>query len=73
MANGQKDESRAADVIRNWIRTRYTIEFLGTCEMIHTPNFTLSASEWIDKTNAIGIIVKKGRYVWDDSQAIARS
>lgn len=26
------------------------------------PNFVLSASEWIEKTNAIGIIVKKGRY-----------
>ena len=79
MANGKHDESRAADVIKNWIRTRYTIEFLGTWEMIHNPNFkvvefdhfkmqaglpsfTLSASEWIEKTNAIGIIVKKGRY-----------
>ena len=79
MANGKHDESRAADVIKNWIRTRYTIEFLGTWEMIHNPNFkvvefdhfkmqaglpsfTLSASEWLEKTNAIGIIVKKGRY-----------
>ena len=79
MANGKQDESRAADVIKNWIRTRYTIEFLGTWEMIHNPNFkvvefdhfrmraglpnfTLSASEWIERTNAIGIIVKKGRY-----------
>ena len=79
MANGKQDESRAADVIKNWIRTRYTIEFLGTWEMIHNPhfkvvefdhfrmqaglpNFTLSASEWIEKTNAIGIIVKRGRY-----------
>ena len=26
------------------------------------PSFVLSASEWIEKTNAIGIIVKKGRY-----------
>jgi hypothetical protein len=26
------------------------------------PNFVLSVSEWIDKTNAIGIIVKKGKY-----------
>ena len=26
------------------------------------PNFVMSASEWIEKTNAIGIIVKKGRY-----------
>ena len=71
--------SRAADVIKNWIRTRYTIEFLGTWEMIHNPNFkvvefdhfrmqaglpsfVMSVSEWIEKTNAIGIIVKKGRY-----------
>ena len=80
MAIGKQDESRAADVIiKNWIRTRYAIEFLGTWETIHNPNFkvvefdhfkmqaglpsfTLSASEWIEKTNAIGIIVKKGRY-----------
>ena len=27
------------------------------------PNFTLSASEWIERTNAIGIIVKQGRSV----------
>ena len=26
------------------------------------PNFVVSVSEWIEKTNAIGIIVKKGRY-----------
>jgi hypothetical protein len=25
-------------------------------------NFALSASEWIEKTNAVGIIVKKGKY-----------
>ena len=79
MANGKQSESRAADIIKNWIRTRYTIEFLGTWEMIHNPNFkvvefdhfrmqaglpnfVMSASEWIEKTNAIGIIVKKGRY-----------
>jgi hypothetical protein len=26
------------------------------------PSFVLSASEWIEKTNATGIIVKKGKY-----------
>lgn len=26
------------------------------------PSFVLSASEWIERTKAIGIIVKKGRY-----------
>ncbi len=39
MANGKDGESRAADIIKNWIRTRYTIEFLGTWEMIHNPDF----------------------------------
>ena len=79
MANGKLSESRAADIIKNWIRTRYTIEFLGTWEMIHNPyfnvvefdhfrklaglpSFVMSVSEWIEKTNATGIIVKKGRY-----------
>lgn len=79
MASAKEGDSRAADVIKNWIRSRYTIEFLGTWEVIHNPNFkvvefdhfrksaglpsfVLSASEWIDRTNAIGIVVKKGRY-----------
>lgn len=79
MANARGGESRAADVIKNWIRNRYTIEFLGTWEMIHNPSFkvvefdhfrmqaglpsfVLSVSEWIEKTNATGLIVKKGRY-----------
>lgn len=42
MANGKQSESRAADIIKNWIRTRYTIEFLGTWEMIHNPNLKWS-------------------------------
>ena len=79
MAGAKSDEVRAADVIKNWLRNRYTIEFLGTWEQIHNPNFkvvefdhfrrqaglpsfVLSVSEWIEQTNAVGIIVKKGRY-----------
>jgi hypothetical protein len=79
MANAKENESRAADIIKNWIRNRYTIEFLGTWEQMYNPNFkvvefdhfrmqaglnsfVLSVSEWIEKTNAIGFIVKKGRY-----------
>ena len=79
MANGRIDQSRAADVIKNWLRTRYAIEFLGTWEILHNPNFkvvefdhfksqaglvgfVLSASEWIENTNAIGLIVRKGKY-----------
>ena len=39
MAKAKTDESRAADVIKNWIRTRYTLEFLGSWEKIYNPNF----------------------------------
>ena len=79
MSNAKESKSRAADIIKNWLRTRYAIEFLSVWELINNPafkvvesdhfkmqaglpNFVLSASEWIEKTNAIGIIVKKGKY-----------
>jgi hypothetical protein len=79
MANSKDGESRAADVIKNWLRNRYTLEFLGTWEQINNkdfkvvefdhfkmqaglPSFVLSVSEWIEKTNAIGMIVKMGKY-----------
>lgn len=79
MVNARRDEVRAADVIKNWIRSRGAIEFLGTWEIIHNPNFkvvefdhfkmqaglhtfVMSVSEWVEKTNAIGIVVKKGKY-----------
>ena len=39
MAKARTDSARAADVIKNWIRTRTTLEFLGTWEKIYNPNF----------------------------------
>lgn len=79
MANAKESESRAADIIKNWLRTRYAIEFLSVWEQINNPNFkvvesdhfkmqaglpafTLSATEWIETTNAIGLVVRKGKY-----------
>jgi hypothetical protein len=79
MANAKESDSRAADIIKNWLRTRYAIEFLSVWEQINNPdfkvvesdhfkmqaglpNFVLSASEWIEKTDAVGIIVRKGKY-----------
>ena len=32
-------ESRAADIIKNWIRNRSTIEFLGTWELMYNLMF----------------------------------
>jgi hypothetical protein len=39
MAQGKEDETRAADVIKNWIRSKNTIEFLGAWEQLYNPKF----------------------------------
>lgn len=79
IANSKDGESRAADIIKNWMRNRGTLEFIGTWEQIHNPDFkvvefdhfrmqagltsfVLSPGKWIETTNAIGIVVKSGRY-----------
>lgn len=79
IAKYKNGNSRAADVIRNWLRNRSTLEFISTWEQLYNPDFnvvesehfkkqvglltfTPSVSEWGDKTNAIGLYVKKGKY-----------
>lgn len=74
-----KNADHSDDLIRNWIRNRNTIEFLGIWEHLYNPDFnpvefdgfkkqaglnsfTLTPKQWIEKTNAIGIISKTGRY-----------
>lgn len=39
MAKARTDSTRAADVIKNWLRTRSTLEFLGTWEVMYNPDF----------------------------------
>ncbi len=39
MAKAKEGEARAADIIKNWIRTRTTLEFLGTWEEMYNPIF----------------------------------
>jgi hypothetical protein len=79
MARAKSDHARAADVIKNWIRTRTTLEFLRAWENIYNPNFNvvefdhfksqaglpsfvLSPSQWVEKTQAIGVFSKAGRF-----------
>ncbi|MBU1217550.1 KilA-N domain-containing protein [bacterium] len=74
-----KNPDEPKDVVKNWLRSRTTIEFLGLWEHINNPNFkgvefdsfkneaglnsfTMSPTKWIEKTSAIGIISKAGRY-----------
>ncbi|MDR0909041.1 MAG: KilA-N domain-containing protein [Spirochaetaceae bacterium] len=77
MAKSKSDEP--AQVIRNWMRNRMTIEYLGLWEILYNPDFkpvefdrfrrdaglnsfTLSPQTWVEKTSALGIIAKSGRY-----------
>ena len=45
MAAAKSDSARAADVIRNWLRNRSTLEFLTTWEEIYNPDFKVFESE----------------------------
>ncbi|MDR0747173.1 MAG: KilA-N domain-containing protein [Helicobacteraceae bacterium] len=66
-------------VISHWLRTGYTINFMGAWERFHNPDFNvtefgnikmesvdnsfvLTTKQWTERTNAIGIIAKPGRY-----------
>jgi hypothetical protein len=77
IARYKSDEPK--DVVKNWMRSKDTIEFLGLWEQLHNDKFkgvefdsfrkqagsnafTLSPQKWIEKTNAIGIVSKSGRY-----------
>lgn len=79
IAKAKSDKSRAADVIRNWLRNRSTLDFLTAWEQLYNPNFkvfesehfrkqvglltfTPSVTEWCEKTNAIGMYSKMGKY-----------
>jgi hypothetical protein len=67
------------DLIRNWLRNRNTVEFLGIWERLNNPGFNpiefdgigmqaglnsfiLTARQWIERTGAVGIVSKAGRY-----------
>jgi len=39
MAKAKDGDARAADIIKNWIRTRTTLEFIGTWEEMYNPDF----------------------------------
>lgn len=64
-------------VITNWMSTYSTIDFLAVWEEIHNPGFNrmefqsvrnergrliITPKQWIEKTNAIGMTSKAGRY-----------
>ena len=74
-----KETTHTDDLIRNWLRNRNTLEFLGLWEQINNPgfnpvesdgiktqaglnSFTLTPKQWTERTGALGIQSKAGRY-----------
>ncbi len=74
-----KNPDHPDDVIRNWLRSRSTVEFLGLWERLNNPgfnpvefdgikiqtglnSFVLTPKQWIEKTGAVGITSRAGRY-----------
>jgi KilA-N domain len=74
-----KDADATDDLIRNWLRNRNTVEFLGVWERLNNPgfnpvefdgirmqaglnSFALTPKQWIERTGAVGIVSKAGRY-----------
>jgi hypothetical protein len=74
-----KNPDATGIVISHWLRTGYTLNFIGAWERLHNPNFNvtefgnikmestdnsfiLSTKQWTERTNAIGILAKPGRY-----------
>ena len=75
----QKNPEFPADVVKNWMRSKNTVAFLGLWEQLNNPafklvefdqfkseaglnSFVLPPQTWIEKTGAIGLISKSGRY-----------
>ena len=71
MAHSQMQEH----IIFRWMSLKSTIEYIGEWEALYNPNFNytefnaagsnnfvLSVKTWIERTNAIGIVAKTGRY-----------
>ena len=81
IAKGFATQSGTApeDLVKNWIRNKNTIEFLGVWEKINNVSFNsvefnlikneaganrflMSVKLWVERTKAIGVFAKTGRY-----------
>ena len=49
IAKAKSDSVRVADVVRNWLRNRGTLEYLSVQEQIYNPNFKVFESEHFKK------------------------
>jgi hypothetical protein len=74
-----RDSENADALVRDWLKNRNTVEFLGLWETVQNPkfdasefqaicakaglnSFSLSPRQWIQRTDAIGLIVQTGQH-----------
>ena len=62
MAKARTDASRAADVIKNWLRSRTTLEYLGTWEVMYNPVFKVVEFDHF-KTEPKSLVERPGFFV----------
>lgn len=61
-----KNKDAPADIIKNWLRNRNTLEFLGTWESINNPNFKLVEFDQFRKEAGLNTFVMSPKK-WIDS------
>lgn len=68
----QKNPIEPKDVVKNWLRTKNTLEYLGLLEQLNNPNFkgvefaplkeagsnvfTMSPTRWVELTHAVVLL-----------------
>jgi len=53
MVSAKEGDSRAADVIKNWLRSVSAIEFMGTWEILYNPDFKVVEYDHFRKNSGV--------------------
>jgi hypothetical protein len=64
IASSKEGDSRPADIIKNWIRNRSTLEFIGTWELLYNPEFKVVEFDHF-RINAglVGFVLSPGKWI----------
>ena len=64
IANSKDGESRAADIIKNWIRNRATLEFIGTWEKLYNENFKVVEFDHFKMSSGLpSFVLSPGKWI----------
>ena len=59
-----KNPEFPADVVKNWLRTRFAIEFLGIWEKLHNPNFKLvDFDQFMNEAGANAFVLSPQKWI----------